>query len=288
LSRLIRRTAAGRLVVALLALLVVAACGGTTTSRSIAVGATDDAESTLLAHLYAAALRTYGTAADVEVAPDPLTQLDSGDIVVVPGFTGRLLNTFAPGTKARAAAQVYRDLVSALPEGVAAGDFAEAAEDKPALAVTEATVDTWGGRDVTAAVRNCEKLEIGRVVDVSHPVTLGTCTITVRDYPTAAELFKALRSRQIDAAWTSTSDPDIPADAVVLSDRTSLVRAESVVPLYRRNELSEMQVLALNEVAGVLDTAGLVQMRRQLAAGADPAYIADGFLAEHPLGATSR
>ena len=60
------------------------------------------------------------------------------------------------------------------------------------------------------------------------------------------------------------------------------------MPLYRRNELSEMQVLALNEVAGVLDTAALVQMRRQVADGADPRPVADGFLAEHPLGATSR
>jgi hypothetical protein len=92
----------------------------------------------------------------------------------------------------------------------------------------------------------------------------------------------------VNAAWTSTADPDIPADAVVLGDRTSLIRAENVVPLYRRNALSEIQLLALNEVAGVLDTAALVQMRRQLASGDDPAHIADGFLAEHPLGATSR
>ena len=42
---------------------------------------------------------------------------------------------------------------------------------------------------------------------------------------------------------------------MVLTDRTSLIRAENVVPLYRRNELTELQVLALNEVAGVLDTA---------------------------------
>jgi hypothetical protein len=48
--------------------------------------------------------------------------------------------------------------------------------------------------------------------------------------------------------------------------------------------LSEVQVLALNEVAGVLDTAGLVHTGRQIAAGAGPAQVADGFLAEHPLG----
>jgi glycine betaine/choline ABC-type transport system substrate-binding protein len=268
--------------------LLVAGCAATTTSQSVAVGARDDAQSALLAYLYAAALRTYGTPAHVEVLPDPLTGLDSAEVTVVPGFTGRLLETFAPGAKARAAAQVYRDMVSALPEGLAAGDFAEAAEDKPALAVTDSTVGAWRGRDVTAAVRNCDKLKVGQVADTAAPSTVGTCRANASDYPSAAKLFDALRLEQVNAAWTSTADPDIPADAVVLTDRTALIRAENVVPLYRRNELSEMQALALNEVAGVLDTAGLVQMRRQIDAGGDPAHVADGFLAEHPLGATSR
>ncbi len=278
---------ARRLVAALIALCV-ASCGGTTANQSIAVGAGDDAESTLLAHLYASALQTYGAAAHVEVVSDPLTGLDWGDIAVAPGLTGRLLDTFVPGAKARAAVQVYRDMVSALPEGVAAGDYAESAEDKPALAVTVATVDAWGGRDVTAAVRNCDKLRIGHVAGSPPPAAIGPCSAKARGFPDAATLFEALRTSQVNAVWTSTADPDIPGDAAVLTDRTSLIRAENVVPLYRPNELSEMQVLALNELAGVLDTAGMVQMRRRLAAGDDPAHVADGFLAEHPLGATSR
>ncbi len=276
-----------RLAAALVALLI-AGCGGTNGNQSIAVGARDDAESTLLANLYAAALRTHGTAAHVEVVPDPLAGLDSGAITVMTGFTGRLLVTFVPGAKARSAAQVYRDMVSALPEGVAAGDYAESAEDKPAIAVNEATVDAWGGRDVSAAVRNCGRLKVGQVVGAPRPAAIGTCKAQPRGYPDAATLFEALRTGQMNAAWTSTADPDIPADAVVLTDRTALIRAENVVPLYRRNELSEMQVLALNEVAGVLDTAGLVEMRRQVATGGDPGQVADGYLAEHPLGATSR
>jgi glycine betaine/choline ABC-type transport system substrate-binding protein len=265
-----------------------AACGGTTASPTIAVGAHDDVESTLLAHLYASALRAYGTAARVDVVTDPLARVDSGDVGVVAGFTGRLLDTFAPGAKARAATQVYRDMVSALPEGVAAGDYAESAEDKPALAVTEVTGDAWGGRDLTAAIRHCDTLKIGQVAGAARPAAIGTCAVTVREYSNRATLFGALRAGQVNVVWTSTADPDVPADVVMLSDRTALIRAENVVPLYRRNELSEMQVLALNEVAGVLDTAGLVQMRREVAAGAEPARVADGFLADHPLGATSR
>jgi glycine betaine/choline ABC-type transport system substrate-binding protein len=62
------------------------------------------------------------------------------------------------------------------------------------------------------------------------------------------------------------------------------VQAENVVPLYRRDELTERQLLAINEVASVLDDAALVEMRRQVADGADPQAVADAWLAEHPLG----
>jgi Substrate binding domain of ABC-type glycine betaine transport system len=141
---------------------------------------------------------------------------------------------------------------------------------------------------VTAAVRNCDKLRVGQVVGTLRPPSIGSCSIKARGFPNAAQLFEALRIGQVDAVWTSTADPDIPTDAVVLTDRTSLIRAQNVVPLYRSNELTEMQVLALNEVAGVLDTAGLVQMRRQLAAGTDPDHVVDGYLAEHPLGGANR
>jgi len=37
-------------------------------------------------------------------------------------------------------------------------------------------------------------------------------------------------------------------------------------------------------VAGVLDTTALAEMRKKVAAGADPQAVAGGWLAEHPLG----
>ena len=148
-----------RVALALVAVIVAgtAACAEPSGTPSIAVGATSDPESTLIAHLYAAALRSYGNAAHVETGQDPLTELDSAVMRVVPGLTGRFLHRFNPEATARAPAQVYRDMVSALPEGIAAGDYTTSAEDKPALAVTEATAEKWAGRDVTAAVRNCDE-----------------------------------------------------------------------------------------------------------------------------------
>ena len=98
-------------------------------------------------------------------------------------------------------------------------------------------------------------------------------------------MLAALGAGQLTAAWTTTANPDIPADLVMLADgKPALIQAENVVPLYRRNALTDRQLLAINEVAGVLDTAALAEMRREVAGGADPQAVAGGWLAEHPLG----
>jgi glycine betaine/choline ABC-type transport system substrate-binding protein len=265
--------------------MVAAGCGGPAGAPSVAVGSTSDPESTLVAHLYAAALRFYGSPAHVRSVSDPVSELDSETVRVVPGFTGRLLERFEPDATAKSDAQVYRAMVSALPEGVAAGDYTTSAEDKPAIAVTERTAHTWGGRDVTAAVRNCPKVVAGVRAGVRSPSKVGSCTMPKpREFPDDATLFAALRAGQINAGWTTTATPNIPSELVVLSDKTALIRAENLVPLYRGNELNEQQVLALNEVAGVLDTGSLADMRRQVAEGKEPGQVADAWLDAHPLG----
>jgi glycine betaine/choline ABC-type transport system substrate-binding protein len=279
--------AARRLAVALLALIamVTVGCGGDAGLPSIAVGSTSDPESKLVAHLYSAALRFYGSPAHVQSVQDPVTGLDSGEVRVAPGFTGQLLQRFDPDATARSDAQVYRVMVSALPEGVAAGDYTTSAEDKPTLAVSERTADAWGGRDVAVAARNCAKVVAGALEGAQPPSKVGPCPMPKpREFPDNAALFAALRAGQINAAWTSTATPNIPSELVVLSDKTALIQAENLVPLYRRNELNDQQVLALNEVAGVLDTGSLADMRRQVADGKDPGLVAGAWLDAHPLG----
>ncbi len=273
-----------RLAVALIALIVVG-CGAHPGPPSIVVGSTSEPESKLVAHLYAAALRFYGSPAHVQSVPDPVGELDTGEVRVAPGFTGQLLNRFDNGATARSDAQVYRTLLSVLPEGVAGSDYTTSAEDKPAIAVTEKTADAWGGRDVTAVVGNCAKVTAGALTGASSPSKIGPCQLPKpREFPDSAMLFAALRAGQINAAWTTAATPNIPAELVVLSDKTALIAAENLVALYRRNELNEQQVLALNEVAGVLDTGSLADMRRQVAEGKDPGQVADAWLDAHPLG----
>lgn len=277
-----------RLALGLL-LAVLTACGTPqpgAPSASLTVGAGPDPESVLLANIYAAALRYYGTSAHVEVLDDPLAGLDSGRVSVVPGFTGRLLQTFAPGATGRTDEQAYRAMVAVLPEGLAAGDYTTAAEDAPALAVTDATAARWGGKELTTLVAHCGQLSVGAVRGSRPAAAVGTCTLpAVREFPDDTALFDALRADRITAAWTTTADPRVPDGAVLLTDdEPALIQPQNVVPLYRRNELSQQQVLALNQVAGVLDTAALKQMRRDIAGGADPRTVAEAWLEENPLG----
>jgi len=282
---------AGRLTaLALAAALATAGCGHAAGARhrpaEVVVGSRAGIESTLLADIYTGALRSYGFPAHTELAPDPLTKLDSGAFVVVPGFTGRVLQAFQPGAAVRSDAQVYKAMVGALPEGIAAGDYTTAAEDKPALAVAESMSRSWGGGDLSALARHCDGLVVGSMAGASTPSAVGSCRLPAgREFPDDARLFAAVKAGEVTAAWTTTADPNVPADLVVLTDgKSALVQAENVVPLYRRNELTDRQLLAVNEVAGVLDTAALVDMRRQVTAGADAQAVADGWLNEHPLG----
>lgn len=272
-----------------LAGLLLAACTATPPPPPLAVGATADPQSQVLAHLYAAALREAGSPARVETTDEPIAGLDAGVIGVLPGFTGRLLAVFAPAAAAGPARtdwQVYRAMVGALPEGIAAGDYAPAATDKPALAVSRATAAGWGRSRLVTLARHCAGLTVGARTGADVPgEVLGCRPAPPRRFADDAALFAALSAGRVGAAWTSTADPDVPADAVLLRDgRPTVLRAENVVPLYRRNTLAEPQVLALNQVAGVLDTAALAAITRRVAAGANPAAVADDWLADHPLG----
>lgn len=280
------RGAGRRLLPSVVAVCLVACGTSGGPGPAMVVGASTDPQNILLANVYAAGLRYYGTAARVEVGDDPLADLDAGKVSAATGFTGRLLHRFDPESAARAAEQVYRAMVGALPEGVAAADYATAAEDKPALAVTESTAAAWGSRELTALVRHCAAVSVGTPTGTTPPGSVGDCTLrTPREFGTPAMLFDALRAGLVTAAWTRTAATDAPAGAVVLVDRKpALIPAQNVVALYRRNELDQMQLRAINEIAGVLDTASLVAMTAKVKAGADPRGVAEEWLTANPLG----
>jgi glycine betaine/choline ABC-type transport system substrate-binding protein len=290
-GRFVGRRPAAFVALVLATALAVAGCADNQVDNQrrageLVIGSRPDAESVLVADIYVGALRSYGFPAHSEPARDPLAKLDSGPFNVVAAFTGQVLQVFEPGATVRSDTQVYQAMVGALPEGIAAGDYATAAQDKPALAVTASTATAWGGNDLSALPSHCDGLVVGVLAGARAPAAVSRCRLpAAHQFRDDAAMFASLRAGQVDAAWTTTAAPDVPDDVVLLTDgKPALVQAENVVPLYRRNELTDRQLLAINEVAGVLDTAALVGMRRQVLAGADTQTVADGWLGEHPLG----
>ena len=142
----------------LAAALAAAGCAiGNQQSRpQVVVGSGTDSESMLLAGIYVTALRTYGFEARAETGSDPMAKLDSGTFTVVPAFTGQVLQSLQPGVAVTADSQVYKVMMSVLPEGIVAGDYTTAAEDKPALVVTPATAVAWESKEPTALARRTE------------------------------------------------------------------------------------------------------------------------------------
>ena len=166
--------------------------------------------------------------------------------------------------------------MSALPEGVAAGDYTTVRGGQARARGHRVDRRRVGRTRCDGAGAQLRGLTVGAVAGARTPAVVGTCRMpTAREYPDAATLFAALRSGQVERGVDVDRGAGHSRRLVVLSDRTSLIRAENVVPLYRRNELTERQVLALNEMAGVLDTGALADMRARSPTAPIPVLVAD-------------
>lgn len=252
----------------------------------LTVVTTNDPQYQVLAHIYAAVVQATGIDTRVRESADPVAELDTGIASVAPGFTGRVLRQFEPQQRPTGDEEAtYKAMIAALPAGVAAADYGTA-EDRPALAVT-ASPGASSKPTLAAFVRHCDELlRSGQVGQGPVPVPrIGPCnTGAPRQFASAGELFAALKRGEIAVAWTSTASQILPVDGVtVLDDGKNWLPANNVVPLYRRNELTEPQVLSLNKVAGELTTGDLSAMTREVSGGGDPQRVVDTWLNDHQI-----
>lgn len=294
LSRLSRTRAISRLKFRALTvglLVMVAVLAGCSESGGpapyLTVVTTKEPQYRVLAYIYAAVVKATGIDTKVRESVDPVSELDTGIASVAPGFTGRLLRQFAPQQRPSGDEEVtYKAMIAALPAGVAAADYGTA-EDRPAIAVPSVATSVSAKPTLAGLARHCDELvRAGQVGQGPVPVArIGSCaTGNPRQFPSTGELFTALKGGEVAVAWTSTANPALPADGVTLvDDEKSWLPANNVVPLYRRNELSEPQVLSLNKVAGELTTGDLAAMTREVSGGADPQRVVDTWLNDHQI-----
>ncbi|WP_277453002.1 ABC transporter substrate-binding protein [Janibacter sp. DB-40] len=296
------------LAIACVGALTLSACGGESDPLSssssgegggsggeVVVGSADFSESTLLAHIYAGALKADGVNATTKTGIGSrevyLKALEEGSVDVMPEYTGALALYYDKDFDEVDPDKTYAALEGVLPEGMAVLEKS-AAEDKDSIVVTQETAES---QDLSA---------IGDLEGVAGDMTLGapaefkeraqgipgleeTYGVTFGDFRAlkpGQSMSGALANGQIDAANIFSTDPAIVEnDFVVLDDPKKLYGSQNVVPLVRADVQDKVDE-TLNEVSAKLTTEKLQEMLRQTdVQKKDPDQVAADFLESEGL-----
>ncbi|MGQ4616345.1 glycine betaine ABC transporter substrate-binding protein [Nocardia sp. R7R-8] len=290
-----QRVLARVLVVASIALVV--SCGNDEPQRSITVGAGDSIESSVLAEIYAGALARTGlrTAVDPRLGSraDYLTALDADRVQVVGEHTGALLGYVDEHATARLPKQVADAVSAGLPEGLVVSDFADGADLRPRVLVTAQAAERDRVRSVRDLAPRCAGLTVGVAAMPGLLPPGGTDRVAGCEFaaavafPDPAALRNALLEGRVQAGLLG-GPPELAPGATdglaVLSDDEYAVRAENVLPLFRKGLLDQRQITKLNYVAGELTADELAVMIRDVRdEGAAPREVARAWLDKHSL-----
>ncbi|HYN68357.1 MAG TPA: ABC transporter substrate-binding protein [Ornithinibacter sp.] len=304
-----RRTSAVALIAA--SLVGLTACGGSgdpltsstpTGSASasasggpIVVGGANFSESTLLAEIYAGALRAKGIDATTKLNIGSreiyLRALEDNSVQVFPEYTGALAFNYDKAYTGTDPDEVYTHVQQVLPKTLVVLDKS-AAEDNDSMVVTRktateknlATVDDLkavaGDLTLTAPPEFKERPQ-------GIPGLEKTYGIVFKSFRplTGQGIVQALKNGQADVANIYSTDPAIAAnDFVALEDTKKNFGSQNIVPLVRADRAEEVKA-TLNAVSAKLTTQAISDMLKQTDIDKlDPKAVAQEFLTANGLG----
>lgn len=249
----------------------------------------------IVGHIYAAALARSGWR--VTNNPQAGSQAEVVDSVTTGaatftiGFTGELLGTFAPNATVTESDEVYTAMMASLPEGVTAGDPAPA-EDAPVYVVTRYTSESLGVRTMSDLSGRCGDFTLGGraegLADRELADSVGStydCAFGQRLElgPNPRTVFEALRAGEIGVGLVHSADPVLdPDDMVPLDDDEHAIRAQNLVPVFRKGSLTEDQLALVNRISGELTTEDVRDLLLGVEFGTStPVGLADFWLDSH-------
>lgn len=301
----------GGLVASLtVAALVIAGCGGggnplqqsgggssQAPGGAVVIGSTNFTEQLILANMYAEMLKSNGvktkTRLNLGSREQVFPALKSGEISVMPEYTGALLTYLNNDATVSKPAEVRKALRQQLPQGVVALRPAPA-QNKDVLVATQQTAKKHNLRTVSDLKGVADQLVIG------GPPELKTRAVGIPGYKRTYGLhFKdfhsldaggplttsALKQGDIDLARFFSTDPIIEKNGwVILKDDKNLVPAQNLIPVIRKDALTPKVKKTLNELSSHLTTEaiskldGIVQSKKT-----DPAKVAHQWLIDEGL-----
>ncbi|MEN3122227.1 ABC transporter substrate-binding protein [Janibacter sp. LM] len=261
----------------------------------VVVGSADFSESTLLAHIYAGALKADGVNASTKTGIGSrevyLKALEEGSVDVMPEYTGALAlyydKTFSESDPDKA----YDALTEVLPEDLTVLEKS-AAEDKDAVVVTKETAESKDLKTLEDLSEVAGEMTLGAPSEFKTRIQgvpglkdeYGIEFKSFRPLKPGQATNGALKNGQVQAANIFTTDPTIVEnDFVVLEDPKNLFGSQNVVPLVR-GEVEDQVAKTLDEVSAKLTTEKLQEMLKKTDIDKeDPDRVAADFLAEEGL-----
>ena len=261
----------------------------------IVVGGANFSESTLLAEIYAGALKAKGI--DATTKPNIgsreiyLRALQDNSVQVFPEYTGALAFNYDKSYTGTDPDEVYAKVQQVLPKDLTVLDKS-AAEDNDSIVVTKDTAAKYNLKTIADLKAVANQLTLtappefkGRPQGI--PGLEKTYGVTFKSFRplTGQGIVQALKNGQADAANIFSTDPAIAAnDFVQLEDNEKLFGSQNIVPLVRADRADEVKA-ALNAVSAKLTTEAIADMLKQTDIDKkDPKAVAQEFLTANGLG----
>ncbi|WP_338473479.1 ABC transporter substrate-binding protein [Pseudomonas sp. MS646] len=264
-------------------------------AQSITVGGANFSEQTILANIYASALKNQGidvkTRLNLGNRQIIAKALENGDVDVVPEYIGSLLSFYDSKTALTSQTQIVSALQQKLPAGLQLLESSSTGSIT-AWAVTQKTAQKYNLRTLSDLAPVSGELTVGGPPEVATSAlglpglkaVYGINFKSVKSLDMGGPLSRlALNSGAIDVATVVSTQGILAKEPwVVLEDDKHQQPLQNITPLGRRALLTPDVTRALNEVSAKLTDDDLKQLNRLVDIDhKDPAKVAAQWVAEH-------
>ena len=303
-----RRIRLGGAAVAACLALLLAACGGDDAleggtqpneQSSVTVGSTNFSEQLILAEMYAAVLKKAGVNVDTRLNLGArevvFPALEKGEIDLLPEYNGSALSFLNPDATQTTADEVNTALTPLLDgKGLVALEPSPA-EDKDGFAVTKETADKYGLAKISDLKGKAGQLVIGGPPELkTRPSGIPGLkkVYGIEDFKEFKALdaggpltTSALNKGDIDVGRVFTTQGAIAENGwVLLEEDKPLEPAQNIVPIGRKDAMTDQVTQALNALAPKITTEELTKLNKLVDVDKqDPEKVANDWLTQQGL-----
>jgi osmoprotectant transport system substrate-binding protein len=304
-----RRIRLGGTAVAVCLALLLAACGGgddaleggtqPNEQSSVTVGSTNFSEQLILAQMYAAVLEKAGvkveTRLNLGAREVVFPALEKGEIDLLPEYSGATLAFLDEDADQITAEEVTTALTPLLAAKGLVALQQSPAEDKDGLAVTKETADQYGLAKVSDLKGKAGQLVIGGPPELeTRPAGLPGLkkVYGIEDFKEFKALdaggpltSSALSKGDIDVGRVFTSQGIIAEEGwVVLEEDKPLQPAQNIVPIGRKDAMTDQVTQVLNTLSAKITTEELTKLNKLVDVDKqDPEKVATEWLTQQGL-----